>query len=536
MLRCHSRDEKKGAEPAMRFQAAKAGAEPGSACYLVELVRPGKKMQVFVGVGAAGSMLAAKNIAAMCHAKSLEGWGKADLLSLRDGLIKKLAEERGRCKGKLPPPGAPSALHTSGNATAGPRLFRKTSPAKVVEAAPVSNVAEPGRSRLRKLNILRGKSDAPSCEVAKAHPMATQSTSSTSGTLKKGARKHPEDAEFRKVTSPKKMKRGSVLLQEKEDADLAEAHSRSRHVERSKDEAFRDLFGNIVLVRAPSRCLARVAEADLRPWRDLEPSDVEHLSCDEVSHYERLQQLSTKRPRPERIARLVHLAQKNTLLAQLKGTANDGPSSLAEFLALPNEQRLMVNATELKKIERLAFLGDNEYLSMGERRDRLVEMIRDSRRGGAQVRSMRSFAELLAAGAAKGGAGAGACKDIMVSETIFVIGQKVQRRDEGDDWGTGYVTSVEPLMVTVSSYPSAQGHEWQEVRPMPAEVTFELGEKVLRRDDGEDWAAGYVTSLDPLLVTVGEDASAVGLEWREVRRLSEPAEASSAVANSAVSQ
>merc|ERR1719240_958314 len=33
---------------------------------------------------------------------------------------------------------------------------------------------------------------------------------------------------------------------------------------------------------------------------------------------------------------------------------------------------------------------------------------------------------------------------------VFVIGQKVQRHDDGEEWGVGFVTSLDPLLVTVS--------------------------------------------------------------------------------------
>jgi hypothetical protein len=52
----------------------------------------------------------------------------------------------------------------------------------------------------------------------------------------------------------------------------------------------------------------------------------------------------------------------------------------------------------------------------------------------------------------------------------FAIGEKVERRDRhGDKWGTGYVTALEPLLVTVFDDPRGVGFAWNEVRPFPQE-------------------------------------------------------------------
>jgi hypothetical protein len=50
----------------------------------------------------------------------------------------------------------------------------------------------------------------------------------------------------------------------------------------------------------------------------------------------------------------------------------------------------------------------------------------------------------------------------------FKLGQKVQRRDEGKAWDTGYVVSVNPLLVTVHDRADAHGYKWREVRQIPA--------------------------------------------------------------------
>jgi len=65
----------------------------------------------------------------------------------------------------------------------------------------------------------------------------------------------------------------------------------------------------------------------------------------------------------------------------------------------------------------------------------------------------------------------------IVGKAEFWVGQLVQRRDKqiSKDWGTGYVTSIKPLLVTVLESPGARGYEWQEVRQGDAESDGEDG-------------------------------------------------------------
>jgi hypothetical protein len=56
------------------------------------------------------------------------------------------------------------------------------------------------------------------------------------------------------------------------------------------------------------------------------------------------------------------------------------------------------------------------------------------------------------------------------SSESFKLGQRLQRRDTGRDWGVGYVTSLDPLEVTAKDDPSGNGYQWDEVRHMPSEV------------------------------------------------------------------
>ena len=50
--------------------------------------------------------------------------------------------------------------------------------------------------------------------------------------------------------------------------------------------------------------------------------------------------------------------------------------------------------------------------------------------------------------------------------------------------------------------------------------SFKVGERVMRRDRGEEWRPGYVTQVDPLRVTFDDDSDDDnGLSWDEVRKM-----------------
>jgi hypothetical protein len=58
------------------------------------------------------------------------------------------------------------------------------------------------------------------------------------------------------------------------------------------------------------------------------------------------------------------------------------------------------------------------------------------------------------------------CKRAKQASYSYTIGEKVKRRVAEGIWGTGYVTSVKPLQVTVEADPNAIGYNWDEVRPL----------------------------------------------------------------------
>jgi len=63
----------------------------------------------------------------------------------------------------------------------------------------------------------------------------------------------------------------------------------------------------------------------------------------------------------------------------------------------------------------------------------------------------------------------------------FVVGQKVHRRDSGKDWNTGYVTSLNPLLVTVAEDASAKGYKWDEVKELPDSSKAKASNPALRK-------------------------------------------------------
>jgi hypothetical protein len=335
---------------------------------------------------------------------------------------------------------------------------------------------------------------------------------------------------------------------------------------RIREEAFRDLFGNVVLVRVPSKSCCK---AELQPWQDLEPSDIEHLNGDEIAHYEKLLGHSSKRSRSERLARLVQLSQRNTLSVHLGGTREDShidPWSLCSFLAQPEKKRNLVGAAELKRYERLAFLTDNEFLSLSERRDRLVEQIRKERSDGQQARNVKPLQSLFAAASKKdaGASDVNAKAAEATEDYMFFVGldrapdvAKLGCDISHEDGHMLEITSIRDGLVQLHNSTADEHGKIMEgdriievngvrgdtrrmakllmfssrderlllgilrtkVHASHDEPVFAIGQIVERRDKDEDWGRGYVVGLDPLLVTVVENLAAKGHEWDEVRQI-----------------
>eukprot|EP00811_Abedinium_folium_P002574 NODE_12364_length_1229_cov_3.150635.p2 GENE.NODE_12364_length_1229_cov_3.150635~~NODE_12364_length_1229_cov_3.150635.p2 ORF type:complete len:231 (-),score=57.75 NODE_12364_length_1229_cov_3.150635:204-896(-) len=136
----------------------------------------------------------------------------------------------------------------------------------------------------------------------------------------------------------------------------------------------RNLFGQRVVVNT----ISKATERTLCPWAELEASDIDRLSSDDIFHYEKELRFSLRRSREDRLERLSRLAQKTTL--PVAAPAGEGRfESLQDFLGRPESERCLVTNTELKRLERLAMIPDSEGLSIIERRNRLLMALWSSR-------------------------------------------------------------------------------------------------------------------------------------------------------------
>jgi hypothetical protein len=102
----------------------------------------------------------------------------------------------------------------------------------------------------------------------------------------------------------------------------------------------------------------------------------------------------------------------------------------------------------------------------------------------------------------------------------YSIGEKVEMKDNGKSWKTGYVRNLHPLKVSFESDGnSGDGYGWDEVRKVGG--AFSIGEKVERRDGSKAWETGFVTSVSPLKVTFSTTPTddGKGYGWDEVRKL-----------------
>mmetsp|Transcript_9395 Transcript_9395/g.17834 ORF Transcript_9395/g.17834 Transcript_9395/m.17834 type:complete len:509 (+) Transcript_9395:37-1563(+) len=168
-------------------------------------------------------------------------------------------------------------------------------------------------------------------------------------------------------------------------------------------ETFRNLFGETVSINPAAKC---AAGPGLKPWQELEQSDLDRLNGDEIYHYEKELGLGSKRSLEERIARIEQMAQKTTVQHLVnssggsrgtlmpKSDACDAGNGLADiaayldsaqsdqefearflqaFLTVPAEERQHTSAAEVGTLERIARIPDGAFLSVAERRARLKE-------------------------------------------------------------------------------------------------------------------------------------------------------------------
>lgn len=176
-------------------------------------------------------------------------------------------------------------------------------------------------------------------------------------------------------------------------AQLPSAKRTRSAPKQSGGEWFRNLHGEVVLVDTTA-----VTKKQVKKFADLEPSEVDSLSAEEISFYEKELQLPSRRSLLERITRIEQVSQRNTLkggasaitfeeslelmtqLNERKADGKDlGPRFLQAFLALPPEDRRMAAGIEVAQLEKLVMLKDADSYTIAERRSRLKLKVWEAR-------------------------------------------------------------------------------------------------------------------------------------------------------------
>lgn len=152
-------------------------------------------------------------------------------------------------------------------------------------------------------------------------------------------------------------------------------------------ELFRNLRGEVVSV-STTACPAKT----LKPWTELEVSDIDLIPERDVPFYEKELNLTYRRSMAERITRLELLAQKSTLrntnpaskdelslVNALRNEVMEGKdfdaTFLQAFLRFPPEERQHATGSEISRLERIANIGDGYAYTITERRTRLKERL-----------------------------------------------------------------------------------------------------------------------------------------------------------------
>lgn len=194
---------------------------------------------------------------------------------------------------------------------------------------------------------------------------------------------------------------------------------------RQRAELFRNLRGEVVSVSSSPIC----QKAPVKPWAELEPSDVDQLSENHIYFYEKELNLSFRRSLEERIARVAQMAQRTTLTlcgkpknSENQGTAlEDALASMEEsassedarnfdaqflqvFLALDPSERMSATASEVSILERVAHIEDGYKYTVPERRNRLKERLWEMRSASGPMKKDKGFLQTWAKPAASGSA------------------------------------------------------------------------------------------------------------------------------------
>jgi len=224
---------------------------------------------------------------------------------------------------------------------------------------------------------------------------------------------------------------------------------------KDRNEVYRNLFGEVVVVNTG----AAGQRPALKAFGDLELSDVDLLTSDEIVFYEKEFGLSYRRTQAERLARLEQMAQRTTLplwasggsqgsstrtpsASSLGGDADaatqggeagaggaDAINQLADmflqcegsqsaeydakflqvFLALPAHERQHASLTEITRLERVAHIADGGSYTIAERRSRLKEKLWECRTSSATPKNAGFFKSWLKPASEDGSSSANTC-------------------------------------------------------------------------------------------------------------------------------
>ena len=116
----------------------------------------------------------------------------------------------------------------------------------------------------------------------------------------------------------------------------------------------------------------KIDKAKATPWSQLQPSQVDVMTCDWLDHYERSLSITRKRTFAERVTRLMQEGQRNTLPGVQEGT--DGLTVRA-FLDLTDNERRKLKTVQLEALEKQAYLVGAKFLNQSQRQARLKKFL-----------------------------------------------------------------------------------------------------------------------------------------------------------------
>jgi len=165
---------------------------------------------------------------------------------------------------------------------------------------------------------------------------------------------------------------------------------------RTREESFRSLTGQVVTVQNAGTRPAKAKE--MPPMAEVSVGDIDNMTAEELTHFERHMRWNTKRAHTERLEKLSREIEANSQLPwanscaatgaapgadetqspQLFADNTVGPKRPVSFTDLTEYQRLRLSAEEMRYFEQQHLITDGEELTLQERRDRLKDHVRQS--------------------------------------------------------------------------------------------------------------------------------------------------------------